>query len=89
MSQNQVNKFDPASTSLARLQKRRNELRASGIGIASLNRLINKMERPAVKITGPLPKRWFCTEQDLKGWGYGKVRQPKTEDQDKKKKRRN
>ena len=84
---NQVNKPDPKSTSLARLKKRRDELMARGVSTASLSRLIHEMEKPLLtKISGPVPSRWFCTEQEIKDWGYGKVRQPKTEDQNKKRK---
>lgn len=69
--ENQHRDFDPKSTSLARLKTRRDELRERGIGIASLNRLINKMERPAVKpVAGwKIPQNWLCAQKDLQGGG--------------------
>lgn len=70
--ENQVNAFEPESTSLARLKKRRDELRSRGVNsgaVGKLSRLIHKMERPVPKIAGPMPERWFCTKKDLDGGG--------------------
>lgn len=87
MFQNQVNKFDSKSTALARLKNRRDELRATGVGTAALSRLIHKMERPLPpKLPTSPPVRWFCTEKDLQGGGYGKIRQPKEDGENKKRK---
>ena len=57
-------------------QKRKALGKASG----KLGRLIRKIERPIVKIEGPLPAHWFLTQaQRSHVGGAGKTRQPKQE----------
>ena len=82
MFENQKREFDPKSTSVARLRKRRDELRASGDRsgvVGKLSRLISKMERPVVVPKGrKSPESWSPNPQELAG-GAKKPRPSKEE----------
>lgn len=81
---NQVNAFDADSTSLARVIKRRDELRARGVRggvVGKLNRLICNMENPT-RHNG-VSTGWMITEKDRLGGGRNKVRQTKVEEKKK------
>lgn len=76
---NQRRDFDPASTSVARLQKRHDELKARGVRngvVAKLSRLISKMTRHG---GGAISAKWSPTEKDYVGGGVGKPRPKKAE----------